>query len=113
MVDADYLRQIAPELGDVSTERLDFFVDIAKLRNDQTVWGQKYDYAVALDACHELTLASRGGYSGPITQAKVGEISAGYGTFQGGQFQNPYETTSYGIMYLNLRKTILITPIIV
>lgn len=113
MVDANLVRQIAPELVSESTARIDLFITIAKLRNSESVWGDKYDYAVALDACHELTMANRTGSGGPITSEKVGDLSVGYGSFQSGKNQISYDLTSYGQMYINLRKTLLVTPIVV
>lgn len=113
MVDAQLVKDIAPELTDESDVRIDLFIDICKLRNDAGVWGDKYDYAVALDACHELTMANRRGSGGPVTSERVGDLAVGYGSFQAGKLQSPYDMTAYGQMYINLRKTLLVTPIVV
>lgn len=113
MVDAQLVKSIAPELQSESDTRIDLFIEIAKLRNDEDTWLTKYDYAVALDACHEITMANRAGSGGPVTMEKAGQLSVSYGSFQSGKYQIPYELTSYGIMYINLRKTLLITPLVV
>lgn len=112
-LDAQLVKDIAPELALESDTRIELFIDIVKLRNDADVWGDKYNYACALDACHELTMANRNGSGGSVTSEKVGDVSVSYGGYQSGKNQIPYDLTAYGQMYLNLRKTILVTPIIV
>lgn len=113
MVDAQLVKDIAPELASESDQRIELFIDIVKTRNDSDVWATKYDYAVALDAAHELTMANRSGSGGPLTRQQVGDVSVAYGEFKGGEYSSPYDLTSYGQMYLNLRKTLLITPMVV
>lgn len=111
--DAALVRAIAPELAGESEPRIDIFIEIAEGRNAESVWGDLWEKAVALDACHELTMANRSGAGGPINNQKVGDVSVGYGSFKSGKNDVPYDLTSYGQMYLNLRKTILVTPIVV
>ena len=114
MVNPAYLREIAPEVNDAPDATLSFFIEVASFRNSESVWGVKYNYAVALDALHEYTMSRKSGSGGQVTSERVGDMQVSYGQFNSSKdVSNTYDLTSYGQMYLNLRKTLVITPIVV
>lgn len=109
-VDSAYVIDVAPELVDVSVSRIDRFIDFAKLSVNESVWGTKYDLGVAVMTAHLLTVSGRSGSGGPITSEKVGELAQSYGqvNVSGDEY---LATTSYGQWFLQLRRTIPITPL--
>lgn len=111
-IDRASLLKIAPEFEEADKNQVNVFLDIAKTVINEAVFGNKYEYAVLLMAAHFLTLTPVAGDGGPISQQKVGNISVTYADVT---IKNNEELsqTPYGVMYLTLRRTILVTPLIV
>lgn len=113
MATRDDVVAIAPELATESTERMDYFLAMASLRVSSSAWGSKQNMAHALMTAHMLTLTNRGktGAVGPVSSQSVGGVSVVYGSassFGGSE----YDQTVYGQMFLQLRKGLPITPVV-
>ena len=103
--------------------RINDFVDLARLTVGRLPFGTRYEYALALVALHMITLDSQGGGSssssgsgviGGIKSEKEGDLQRSYGTIAGTAVNNPsdayFSSTSFGMEYLNLKRSILIKP---
>lgn len=107
----DMVLSIAPELADTFIpSRIVTFIGFAQLNVNRSVWGDKADLAEAVMAAHLMTLSSRGGQGGVVTQEKVGDISRSYAKPEGDD--ESLSTTSYGQWFLQMRRTLTITPIV-
>jgi hypothetical protein len=103
----------APELSALNPAQIEIYLDLAKSFVFETKWGAKYKSGVCLLTAHFLTLQSRGGgASGHITSESVGELSVSYSSLASSSDED-YKTTTYGSMYIALRKTLKITPLVV
>jgi hypothetical protein len=111
MVDIAYLKSMAPELASETDERLNLYLGFAQLTINTSVWRDKADMGTALLACHMITMGNRQGSGGAIASESVGGISVSYSTTQGKDGE--LSSTSYGSLYLQMRKTLVITPMIV
>lgn len=98
------------EFASTADARVQLFLDDAALTVDATAWGARYDLGLCYLAAHLLTIAARGGAgaAGALTQVKVGDLSRNYAQTTG--ISGPYATTSYGVEFLRLQKTILRSP---
>lgn len=96
------------EFDSLKNGAIKIYLDMATRCVDATVWGDKSDDAIKLLAAHFLTLATRGGKGGSVTSEKVGDLQINYG--QSGQDDAELLSTSYGTMYLQLKKGLVITP---
>lgn len=92
----------------LTNSQIKIYLDMATNCVDETVWGKKADDAIKLLTAHYLTLASRGGNSGSVTSEKVGDLQKSFSNAQ--TDDSELATTSYGQMYLQMRKTLVITP---
>jgi hypothetical protein len=108
-VEQSDISNVAPELASQTQERVDLFIEYARLFVNEEKWGSKAKFGIVLYACHLLTLSSSDGRSG-ITSEKVGELQVNYAAPQGDDELNQ---TPYGMMYRNLRKTLPFTPLVV
>lgn len=109
-VTASLVTDLAPELLTESPDRINRFIGLASLSVNSTIWGSKADLGTGLLAAHMMTMSNRKGRSG-VTSEKVGDLARSYAptdTDDGALGQ-----TSYGQEFLRLRKSLLITPIIV
>lgn len=110
----DDVIRIAPEFSAEDDSVFDFFIPEAANYINRTVWGVKSNYAHALFTAH--LMKSRGGATGgaapggPIASERVGDIATTYATTPvvGGSLG----TTSYGIQFEQLRRTIITSPIV-
>lgn len=112
---ADILK-IAPELSSVSDDTFSFFITEAGRYINQAAWGEKANFAHALYTAHLLTMSSRGassqGAAGPVTAMKLGEASINFGQINLSGNDAILGTTTYGSQFLSLRKTLVISPIV-
>lgn len=100
----------APEL--TGNPLIQIYLDLAKTFVFENKWGVKYKPAVCLLTAHFLTLQLRlAGSAGPITQEAVGELSISYGAVS--DKADELQATTYGTIYLQYRKTLTITPLVV
>jgi hypothetical protein len=106
------VQSIAPEFKNKTSEEIQVFIDIAKTMIDQSVWGDKYDYGVAYLAAHLMTVSARGGTSGSVVKEQVGEITVQYSQPMSDGVKSLYLSTSYGSIYLSLRNSLVLTPLV-
>ncbi len=105
---------IGPEFANEDPARITKFIAIAKLFIDPKVWGKKTDVGHAYFTAHLLKSSplsnGGGGAVGPITSETVGDLSR---TFASAQISNTdHSATAYGRIFDQLRRTLLITPIV-
>lgn len=114
MVTAAIIKQYAPELASVSDPMIGLYIDLAKDNVAESVWQEKYDRAVAMLTCHYLTMRGRAasGGAGPVTSKKVGDLQISYGQVQGYMSDATLSSTEYGMIYLHMRRGLVITPIV-
>jgi len=101
---------LSGEFDDLKNSAIQIYLDMAVRCVDETVWGDKADDAIKLLTAHYLTLATREGASGPVTSEKVGDLQTNYGQSQS---DSELASTSYGTMYLQMKKTLVTTPRVV
>lgn len=108
------IQAYAPEFASTSDERLQLFIDYAWNFVAESKWARKTKMAVVLMTCHLLTRSNQAasGVAGPITAERVGELSRSYAN-NVNSLNPELSGTSYGQDFLALRKTLLITPIVV
>lgn len=105
---------VATEFATEDPARIELFIDIARQYVCETAWGDKAKTAIILYTAHLLTLAkyAANGAAGPITSEKVGELSRNYGSSADSE-AGELAQTPWGKIILSLRKTIIITPMVV
>lgn len=105
---------IAPEFSAEDPARIQTFINIAKKFINFKVWGEKADVGHAYFTAHLLKsspgIGGGGGAQGPVTSEKVGDLQTTFAS--GGISASSYSSSSYGVIFEQLRKTLLITPII-
>lgn len=106
------------EFEGVPSKKIGAFFDLAKNRVDETVWGDCTDEAIYYLTGHLISSTggaggSGGGVAGPITSESVGSVSRSYGQVNVNQGGNDelYATTRYGQMFLNLRRSCVVTAL--
>ena len=78
-VSISYLGKIAPEYANFSdTERFNIVKGIAECSIDESVFGCKSDYAVALLIAHILKTGDIQGIGGEVTKDKNGDVERQY-----------------------------------
>ena len=97
----EVLRIICPQVMTVSG--LSTYIDIAKSMTSSGVFGDKYNYAVALRVAHMYTLNKRNGAGGIITHKQEGRVSQSFGGVD--KMTSDLQSTSYGQQLLQLIKT--------
>lgn len=105
----DIIRALAPELSGESNNRLSLFLNLASLSVNISVWGTKADYGTSLLAAHMMTVSKRNGVLG-VSMETVGDLSRSYNAIKGDEIMMQ---TSYGAEYLRLKRSLIITPILV
>jgi hypothetical protein len=102
------------EFATVSDSRIQLFLDEAALSVNVSLWGIKADLGQAYLAAHLLTIDKRGGSgaAGMVTSEKVGDLSRNYAAPNTGALDPTLSATSYGIEFLRLRRSILISPMV-
>ncbi len=100
--------------------RLDDFIELAKFYINQTVFGTKYQYALALVVLHWLTLDARGGGSstssgsgvaGSIKSEKEGDLQRSYSVPTSKNERKEYLMgTVFGQELLQLWNTFILMP---
>ena len=108
-LDKALFKHLAPELEETTNAVLDAVSEQAALQINADLWNDLATYGLVMLTAHMLTIAKRRGQSGPITGERVGDISRSYGTAGNGDL----ESTSYGREFLRVRKTLLISPMVV
>ena len=120
IISASDVTNVAPEFTCLQESEINAFIEIAKTLICETKWGDKYRVAVSLLTAHLMKEIGMGSdtsssQSGPVTSEKVGDLAVTYGsvTAQGGSVtDNLYMTTKYGRLFLLIKKTLSITPMV-
>lgn len=102
-------KTLFPEFGALPNQRLQVWLDQAELCVNRVVWGSKADLAVNYMAAHLLATFDgdkTASGSGPITQKKVGEVSASFG-FSAEMLDSALASTKYGRHYRQLLRCIV------
>lgn len=111
----DDVRRIAPEFSAEDDSTINFFIAEADKYINARAWGSKANYARALFAAHLMKSrgVSGGGNApgGPIQSEKVGDISTTYAVAP--PTGNSFNNTPYGMQFEQLKKTLLIGPLVV
>lgn len=101
------LSAIAPQFD--SNDKRSEHLQLAALRTSECVFGDKYDYAVALRAAHTLALSTRakstGGGAGSVSSVKEGDLSISLSGVTGGVNSADLSQTSYGVELDGLIKS--------
>ena len=103
------IKEVLTEFAEVSSTRIQIFLDFAAQQMNATAWGVKYDQGLIYLTGHLLKLdaeaATGGGAAGPVTAEAVGQVSASYQV--GESFSNSeFGSTVYGRRYLELSRTV-------
>lgn len=107
------IKSYFPEFASLSDGFIQLYIDQAVLSINTAVWLGKSELGVAYLTAHLLTLINRGGngQAGPLTQESVGDLSRSYGQVTIPN-ANEYSLTVYGVEYLRLRKSLIISPMV-
>lgn len=108
-INADFVREVAPEFADLTDSVIDFWIEQAVLSINVDVWGDKADFATGLMTAHYLTIRARRGAGGPIRSEKVGDLKIEYGN-NDGESLDALDSTSYGQNFKQMRRSLVITP---
>lgn len=101
----EILSAIAPELDDVDPAVRSIHIDLAESQTGTAYKGAR-NHAVALLAAHTMTLSTREGNSGSVTNIKEGQLSVG---FASNANADELAVTSYGADLLRLRRSYIMT----
>lgn len=108
-VKAQDLKNIAPEFCDKTPQDLERFLSYAALSVDAVKWGSLTDLATLYLAAHLLSISKNGDH-GPVTSETVGDLSQSYAS---GDATDNLMMTGYGREFLRLRRSLVITPLVV
>lgn len=105
---------VAPEL-EGQEKRIEKFIETAKLSISESVWGDLANFATELLTAHILTMLNRQGSSADVKRKKLGDTEIEFGVKTGGSEGDKdfaLRLTAYGLEYLRLRDSLVITPIV-
>jgi hypothetical protein len=112
---------IAPEFSSESPSRINALIAVATQFVNPHAWGPKTDIAIIYYTAHLLSVTpSASGATGastargPISQEKVGDISTSYsagGSSVSSSSRTSFNASSYGQIFEEMKKTLVITPI--
>lgn len=108
---------LAPEFASYDPSALSIVADIAATLVNQSVWGSKYDAGVAYMTAHMLKMAkveeAASSGAGPVTMEKVGDRQVQYGSNSSATgSEAELKQTRYGAMFLQMRRTLQVSPFI-
>lgn len=108
----DILKALAPEFEGEEPARLALFVELARARISESVFGAVYPQAVAYLAAHLLSVSARAqasgaGAGGPVASASTGGVSVSFGQSSAHKTlgDESLSTTAYGLEFLALRNS--------
>ena len=107
----EQFRKIFPEFSEIADCRIDFFMSQAKNQISTTAFGDSYAYAVYLVTAHILTISDPArAQNAAITSEKAGDLSVSYNVAGGiGDGFDEYRQTQYGLQYITLVKSCIMT----
>ncbi len=103
---------IAPEFATQASTRTNVFLQLAGLTVNPNIFGLKTDAATAYLAAHMMTISTRKGNTG-VAMEKVDMLERQYQPLTANSNDPELEQTAYGMEFLRLRRSLLITPILV
>ena len=102
---------VAPDLADVDAREVERALADAALQVSDSAWGSKADLAVVLLAAHNLAVIHPElvESSQPVVSESIGPIHTSYArpAIDGNR---PWGATAYGRRFLELRRTLPLTP---
>lgn len=120
------ITDVAPEFASVAEPTVNIFIGYARHYVGEGVWGEaKAKQGIVWMACHLMkkigfgegtSTPTPGGSSGPVTMEKVGDLQRSYQalSLQGvSALDSVLATTSYGQMFIMLRKTVPTSPLVI
>lgn len=127
----EIVRTVGPEFSGVDDETVERWIGLSRPLVSRKAFGSLYEQAVALLACHRMSLAGIGGdggsggadggagsmlgLAGPFRVASYseGETSVSFSSSQQTNLQADaeYGLTQYGLQYLTLRRGVVV-PIV-
>jgi hypothetical protein len=120
--------KIAPEFSDLAASpagaiQIESMIDVARTFINEGKWGairgQKGLTFLAAHLCTQLIGEEGTGgdsASGPVTSEKVGDLQRSYGSIELSGLdtqEEVFSSTKYGRLFIALRKTITITPMVI
>ena len=105
-----FLGYVAPEYVSLDAARFAILLPIAEEFIDDTLWGDKADYGVAMILAHMVKVSERNGKGGAVSSEKIGNYAVTYADNL--QHDSELGSTSYGQEYLRVRKSLPITPFV-
>ena len=116
---AEWVEALCP--GKESDSRLDAFLEAASYFVAESMFGDKYDYALALVVCHMFALEAMGGgnettpgsgVAGGIKSEKEGALSQSYGSISSNISENKqyWGQTSHGMNLMALWDACILMP---
>lgn len=112
MSSIETLKRIAPEFSE-RTDLKEWLFQAAANMNPEA-WGNLYPLGAAYLAAHFLTQSVgaqfTSGGAGPVTSVKEGDLSLSFGSVTGSGSDVFYTTTKFGVEFLRMRKTLILTP---
>lgn len=96
------------EFDSLKNSAIQIYLNMAIKCTSETAWRDKYEDAIKLLTAHMVTMALRGGNSGSVSSEKVGDLQVSFSNAQSDDTE--LATTSYGQMYLSMRKGLVVTP---
>jgi hypothetical protein len=106
------VKVLGPEFKERADSVIQTFLDIAALKMDPDVWGDKYNFGMAYLAAHLMAMSRREGIGGSVVREQVGEISQSFSSPISDGRHDQYLATSYGAEFLSLRNSVVITPLV-
>ena len=104
-------KKIFPEFSDTAKSRIEYYMSQAQNEISTTSFGDSYVHAVYLVTAHNLTISDPDrAANGATASEKAGDLAVTYKTTSGGNdpFQE-YRQTNYGIQYITLVKSNVMT----
>lgn len=109
-VTATTFKQLFPAFDCESDPRVTSFINAAKRRVSESVFGDYYDDAVNYLTAHLLSRdISQNGGKGQVSSEQVGDLSRSY-TQTGGVLATGYNSTAYGQEFVALLRLVKPTP---
>lgn len=99
-----------PDFSTESNDRINLFLTESARYVNTNVWGAKANFAQALYTAHLISTGNSGASSGSLSSDKVGDLSQNYSTQTS---DTSLGATSYGLQFLQLRKSLLLSPMVI
>lgn len=98
----EIIEVICPDF--VTTSGYNYYIELAEVNTSEGFFGEQYEAAVALRACHQWELNSKNrGQNGPVTYLMEGRLAKSFGGI--GVIKRDLERTSYGRQLLDMIDT--------